>query len=610
MGTPDAQTVAGLMPGLKADLSRLVAIPSVSEWGFPEHTQSALLECHDAVVEMLASAGVQNIGALELEGTAPVITGEIPGPPGAPTVLLYSHYDVVPAGDEAEWLTPPFEAVEKDGAIYGRGTADTKANILVHVGALRAWGGKPPVGIKVLIEGQEEVGSPMEDDYPAANPEPFSADAIIVADGGSIRAGQPSLTVSLRGDARVTVEVQTLASNKHSGQYGGAAPDALVVLLKAIASLYEDNGDLAVDGLRREEWDGESYTDEEFRRLAEIGEGMPIVGTGSIGSRIWALGGMAAAAGPVVGGLLVQIDWRLVFLVNLPVGIVGLVYGTRLLVERREEHASRPDLLGAAAFTAATGALVLAIVEGEDWGWLSPATIGLFATSVLAIAAVVARSASHATPIFEPDLFKARSFSLAVVGSIAFYAGFAAMLLGGVLFLTTVWREDVLTAGLMLAPGPAMAAVFSVISSRIASRVGFRLPGLIGTLLFSASALWWALRVGDTPDFAGDFLPGMVVGGIGVGFTIPILTGAGASSLPPQRFATGVAIVTMGRQVGSAIGVAILVAVLGATAVTAADFRAAWWIVIGGGVLAAVAIAALGPPRTEQATQLGAEVVA
>jgi acetylornithine deacetylase/succinyl-diaminopimelate desuccinylase-like protein len=275
------------MPRLQEDLARLVAIPSLSEWGFPEHTRPSLLEAHQAVVELLRGAGVSSFTSLELEGAAPLITGEIPGPEGAPTVLLYGHYDVVPPGDEQLWTSPPFEATERDGAIYGRGAADSKSNILVHVGALRAWDGRPPVGIKLLIEGQEEVGSPLEEGYPAANPEAFRADAILVADGGSIRAGQPSLTVSLRGDARITVEVLTLASNKHSGQYGGAAPDALVALLRALATLWDANGDVAVDGLRREEWTGETYTDEEFRQLAEIEDGMPIVGTGGIGSKIW-----------------------------------------------------------------------------------------------------------------------------------------------------------------------------------------------------------------------------------------------------------------------------------------------------------------------------------
>lgn len=281
------ESVDALLPGLKKDLAKLVAIDSVSEWGFPEHTRPALLEAHELVIELLQSVGVTDIKSLQLPGTAPVITGGIPGPEGAPTVLLYSHYDTVAAGDEAEWTSPPFEATERDGAIYGRGTADTKANILVHVGALRAWGGKPPVTIKVLIEGQEEVGSPLEEGYPTENPEVFRADAILVADGGSIRAGQPTLTVSLRGDARLTVEVRTLAGNKHSGQYGGAAPDALIVLLRALTTLWDDNGDVAVAGLRREEWPGAGYTDDEFRALAEIEPGLPIIGTGGIGSKIW-----------------------------------------------------------------------------------------------------------------------------------------------------------------------------------------------------------------------------------------------------------------------------------------------------------------------------------
>lgn len=177
--------------------------------------------------------------------------------------------------------SPPFEATERNGAIYGRGAADSKSNILVHVGALRTWEGRPPVGVKILIEGQEEVGSPPEDGYRSQHPEHFRADATLVADGGSIRAGRRSLTVSLRGDARITVEARTLAGNSHSGQYGGAAPDA-----RAGVALVRERRRRR-RGLRREEWTGEAYTDEEFRQLAEHEEGMPIVGTGGIGSRIW-----------------------------------------------------------------------------------------------------------------------------------------------------------------------------------------------------------------------------------------------------------------------------------------------------------------------------------
>jgi acetylornithine deacetylase/succinyl-diaminopimelate desuccinylase-like protein len=282
-----AARVAAGMPRLQEELGGLVAIPGLSEWDYPEHTRAPLLDTYEALIPLFRDVGVEGLASLELPNTAPILTGEIPAPDGAPTVLLYGHYDVVPAGDEELWQSPPFEASERDGAIYGRGAADSKSNLLVHVGALRAWEGRPPVGVKILIEGQEEVGSVLEEGYPSAHPELFAADAILVADGGSIRAGQPSLTVSLRGDARITVEARTLASNKHSGQYGGAAPDALVVVLTALARLWDERGDVAVAGLRREEWKGESYTDEEFRALAEIEQGMPIVGTGGIGSKIW-----------------------------------------------------------------------------------------------------------------------------------------------------------------------------------------------------------------------------------------------------------------------------------------------------------------------------------
>jgi acetylornithine deacetylase/succinyl-diaminopimelate desuccinylase-like protein len=201
-------------------------------------------------------------------------------------VLLYGHYDVVPAGDEEKWESPPWELTERDGALFGRGSADTKSNILAHVGALRAWNGRPPVGIKVVIEGQEEVGSALNE-YPAANPDLFRADAMLIADMGSVRPGVPTLTIGLRGMAQVTMAVETLGGPKHSGQYGGAAPDALLVVLHALASLHDANGDVAVEGLEREPWTGASYTEEEFRGLAEVLDGLPLTGTGDLGSRVW-----------------------------------------------------------------------------------------------------------------------------------------------------------------------------------------------------------------------------------------------------------------------------------------------------------------------------------
>jgi acetylornithine deacetylase/succinyl-diaminopimelate desuccinylase-like protein len=275
------------MPRLATELGELVAIPSISEPGYPEPTRPALLEAHDMVVQLFRDTGCEHMDPVELPDTAPIVIGEIPAPPGAPTVLLYSHYDVVPVGDPAEWNTPPFEPTERDGAIHGRGAGDTKSNILALVGALRAWDGRPPVGVKVVIEGQEEVGGGAFTTYPLEHPELFAADVMLIADMGSVRPGVPTLTVALRGMANVTVEVRTLASGKHSGQYGGAAPDALLALLRALASLHDDHGDVAVEGLRREEWTGGGSSEEEFRSLAEVEDGVPLIGTGTLGSRVW-----------------------------------------------------------------------------------------------------------------------------------------------------------------------------------------------------------------------------------------------------------------------------------------------------------------------------------
>lgn len=279
-----AAQVAGLMPQLKENLLRLAAIPSIASQGFPPEP---LLAAHDLVVELLAASGVTQIGELKLEGkTAPVVTAEIPGPAGSPTVLMYTHYDVVPAGDETLWHSPPFEPVERDGAIYGRGTADSKANLVAIIGAVRAWGGKPPVTLRLVIEGQEEVGSPF-DFLPLTEPQHFTADAIVVADVGNVRPGAPTLTIGLRGDAALTVEVRTLETDKHSGQYGGAAPDALLVLIHALATLHDAAGDVAVEGLLREPWTGATYTDEEFRLLGTVLADLPLFGSGTLGERIW-----------------------------------------------------------------------------------------------------------------------------------------------------------------------------------------------------------------------------------------------------------------------------------------------------------------------------------
>jgi EmrB/QacA subfamily drug resistance transporter len=310
---------------------------------------------------------------------------------------------------------------------------------------------------------------------------------------------------------------------------------------------------------------------------------------------VWAaVGGVAAAAGPPLGGLLVEASWRWVFIVNVPIGIAVIVGGWRVLREIRHPDTARPDLLGAGMLTAGVTALVVAIVEGPDWGWTGARVASLAVASVALLVGVGRRSARHPAPIVEPSMVRVRAFGVSVVASILFYVGFAAMLLGSVLFLTGPWHQPILTAGLMIAPGPAAAAAFAVPGARLGARFGPGPVGALGSALFALGAIWWVGRLGAGVDYAGDFLPGMVIGGIGVGLVLPSLTGAAAAALAPERLATGIAVQTTGRQIGSALGVALLVAVL-AGASRAVDYRAAWELMLAGGLAAALALTLTGP---------------
>src|SRR3954454_7447320 len=310
-----------------------------------------------------------------------------------------------------------------------------------------------------------------------------------------------------------------------------------------------------------------------------------------------AVGAVAAAAGPPVGGLLVQAGWQLVFLVNVPIGIVLLVFAVRILREAREPAGTpRPDLAGAALLTAAVGSLTLGIVKSSDWGWGASQTIALLAASALLLAVFWLRSNRHPAPIVEPELLRNRSFALANTGALFFFMAFGAMLLASVLFLTQVWHESVIRAGLQIAPGPAMAAIFAVPGALLAERVGERVTGALGALLFAAGGAWWVSHLGATPDYAGTFLPGMVVGGAGVGLVIPSLTSAATSSLPPNRFATGSAVLAMSRQIGVALGVAVLVALVGTPSGpdALAGFQDGYTFLTAAALAAAIAIALIG----------------
>ncbi len=315
---------------------------------------------------------------------------------------------------------------------------------------------------------------------------------------------------------------------------------------------------------------------------------------------VWsATGAVAAAAGPPVGGLLVQASWRWVFLVNLPIGLVTVVLAARVLSESRDPAGKGfPDLAGAALLVLASSALMLAIVQGQSWGWTSVRVLGLLVGAAVLTAAFVYRSLRHGAPVLELGLFRSRAFSAANIASTLFFAAFGAMLLSNVLFLTRAWHEDILTAGLQISPGPIMAAAFAVPGSILGSRYGQRAIASIGALLFASGGVWWLTHVGLEPHYATEVLPGMLLGGAGVGFVIPTLASAVAASLPPARFATGSAVYGMTRQFGAALGVAILIAVLGSPQrQILGSFQSGWEVMAGLAFASAIAAAGIGRLR-------------
>jgi EmrB/QacA subfamily drug resistance transporter len=294
---------------------------------------------------------------------------------------------------------------------------------------------------------------------------------------------------------------------------------------------------------------------------------------------LWsAVGGAAAAFGPPIGGLLVQASWRWVFLVNVPFSVLALIVGVRILSEVKDPAAHRPDLLGAGLLTVAVAAAVAGIVKGSSWGWTSASVLGAFALAAVAGAGLVGRSRTHPNPIIEPAVIRHRAVALADLSSVLFFSGFGALVLGGVLFLTGVWHESVLRAGFLLAPGPLLAGLTAFPAGLASARLSHRLVGSVGAVIFAGGGLWWITHVGLSPDYLGQYLPGSLLTGFGVGLMLPSLGGAATAPLPPERFATGTALYAMGRQIGIALGVATLVAILGTAGGThaIAAFHHAW----------------------------------
>jgi len=283
--TPDLRTaVAALAPRMRADLERLVRIPSVAFEGFDPGPVRASAE---ATADILGSAGFEGVRLIELPGDHPAVFGQVDGPEGASTVLLYAHHDVQPSGPEELWDTPPFEPTIRDGRLFGRGSADDKSGIAVHAGVLRAFEGQPPVTLKVIVEGEEEATTENLPRLVHGHSDLLAADVIVVADSGNWRTGEPTLTTTLRGLVDCFVEVHTLALPVHSGSYGGPAPDALVVLIRMLATLHDERGNVAIQGLATGPWRGVEYPEDAFRAEAGVLPGVELIGDGSLAERLW-----------------------------------------------------------------------------------------------------------------------------------------------------------------------------------------------------------------------------------------------------------------------------------------------------------------------------------
>ena len=286
---PVAETVASLIPRARAELTELVAFKSVAD--FEQFPRSESEAAANWVADALRADGFQDVALLDTPDGTQSVYGFLPGPEGAKTVLLYAHYDVQPPLDEADWVTPPFELTERDGRWYGRGAADCKGGLIMHLLALRALqaNGGVPVNVKVIAEGSEEMGTGGLGLYAEEHPQLLAADAVVIGDTGNFRVGLPTVTSTLRGMTMLRVRVDTLAGNLHSGQFGGAAPDALGALIRVLDSLRAEDGSTTVDGLTDEaSWDGLQYDEEQFRTDAKVLDGVRLIGSGTVADRIWA----------------------------------------------------------------------------------------------------------------------------------------------------------------------------------------------------------------------------------------------------------------------------------------------------------------------------------
>ena len=278
-----SDAVDRLLPGARTDLESLVRIPSI--WADPAHADDTRRSA-EAVAELASAAGPDSVRIIQAEGGAPAVVAHWPAPEGMPTVMLYAHHDVQPTGGDDQWTSPPFEPTERDGRLYGRGAADDKAGVMTHLAALRAFDGRPPVGVTLFVEGEEESGSPTLTALLAEHHESLRADVIVIADAANPAVDVPALTTSLRGLVDVVVDVAMLERPVHSGVYGGPVGDALTALCHALASLHDDKGEVAVPGLVTGTSDAPDQDETTFRDDVGLLDGVELLGTGTIPERV------------------------------------------------------------------------------------------------------------------------------------------------------------------------------------------------------------------------------------------------------------------------------------------------------------------------------------
>ncbi|MFT3887718.1 MAG: dipeptidase [Arachnia sp.] len=279
-----SDAVSAALPSVLTDLHRLISIPSVSSQ--PEHHDDVLAGA-DLVADLLRGAGCPAVELLEVPGGKPAVFGHYPAPEGAPTVLLYAHYDVQPTGDPDAWTSPAFSPSERDGRLYARGAADDKGGVAVHLGALRAHDGRPPVGVKVFVEGEEEIGSPSMAALFDRFGDKLAADVFVIADAVNWRVGEPALTTTLRGTVDAVVTVSTLRTGVHSGQFGGVVPDALSALCRLLATLHDDRGNVAIEGLATAPDPAVEYDLDRLREETGVLDGVEWIGDGMASARMW-----------------------------------------------------------------------------------------------------------------------------------------------------------------------------------------------------------------------------------------------------------------------------------------------------------------------------------